>query len=456
MQESHRPSRPLSHQAGPDAASDHPRPVDQITAQGVRSERQIARILTLTAALLLIVLGLLPTAWQRDWTSVAKLAVVGAIALWIANSRFETLKLLGVTIVVVFIANHVLSPFIFTHLRDRMLLTLPPHFDWHFRVVGDVMPGFEGVQHVTTDGKGFRTTPRVDYHRKPAGTSRVFAIGASTTEELYLDDRKTWTHLLQGGLATAMGTRVEVVNTGVSGLRSPHHLVTLNHISRYQPDLVLILMGVNDWNHQILEVMDESRRGLGSWWKAMNYHDTALAFVWRKSREAAGRASTPPASASARAAVDDFAGDRYSKQNDSLNRPQRAFPGEIKVSPDYVATTQQLVADCRQLKLRCIFLTQPTAYDAAIEPALKQRLWMTPPNATFTLSLTEVAQFARVYNQALLEVVRSQGGEACDVASILPPTTQYFFDDCHYNENGARAMARAIQACIVAAPKSAN
>ncbi len=209
-----------------------------------------------------------------------------------ANSRIEILKQLGVTIVFVFIANQALSPFIFTHLREKMLLTLPPNIDWHLRVVGDVMPGFDGVQHVTTDGKGFRTTPAIDYQQKPAGTSRVFAIGASTTEELYLDDRKTWTHLLQDGLATAMGTRVEVVNTGVSGLRSPHHLVTLNHIARYQPDLVLILMGVNDWNHQILEVMDESRRGPSSWWKAMNYHDTALAFVWRKIREAASRAST--------------------------------------------------------------------------------------------------------------------------------------------------------------------
>ena len=153
------------------------------------------------------------------------------------------------------------------------------------------------------------------------------------TEELYLDDHKTWTHLLQEGLAAAMGTRVEVVNTGLSGLRSPHHLVTLNHISRYQPDLVLILMGVNDWNHQILEAMDENRHGPISWWKAMNYHDTALGFIWRKIREAVSRASTPSESTPASAGVENFNGDRYAKQNDSLSRPQRAFLGEIKGPP---------------------------------------------------------------------------------------------------------------------------
>ena len=81
---------------------------------------------------------------------------------------------------------------------------------------------------------------------------------------------------------------------------------------------------------------------------------------------------------------------------------------------------------------------------------------MTPPNATFTLPLAEMVQFAYVYNRALVDVVRSQGGEACDIAPILPPTTQYFFDDCHYNENGARAIARAIQACIAATPQPAK
>jgi hypothetical protein len=79
---------------------------------------------------------------------------------------------------------------------------------------------------------------------------------------------------------------------------------------------------------------------------------------------------------------------------------------------------------------------------------------MTPPGVDFTLSLIEMEQFARVYNRSLLETVRSLGGEACDIAPALAPTTRYFYDDCHYNENGARAMAKAIQACIAALPKA--
>jgi lysophospholipase L1-like esterase len=418
------------------------------------SERAIARALTISGAVLLVVLGLAPTAWQHEWAWVARFAIFGAVGLWLANSRFEILRLLGVTIVLLFIANQALSPFLMAQLQDREYVTLGANIDRRIRLLGDVMPGIEGVQHVTTDAKGFRTTLPIDYRQKPAGTVRVFAIGASTTEQIYLDDRKTWTHLLQQDLAAALGARVEVVNTGVSGLRSPHHLATLNHIVPYQPDLVLILMGANDWNHQILEAMDTTRHGPASWWRAMNYPDTALVFASRQIRAAIRRANAAPAVEPAKETVELFDGAYYSRQNDSLSRPRRAYPDEIRVSPDYVAATRDLVAACNKSRLRCIFLTQPTAYDARIEPALQQRLWMTPPGVNFTLSLAEMAQFALAYNRALLDAVRAQGGEACDIVPALPPTTQYFYDDCHYNENGARAMAKAIQACIVAAPKS--
>ncbi len=418
------------------------------------SERSIARALTLIGALLLLALGVLPTAWQHEWTWAARLAIFGAFGLWMSSWRFEPLRLLGVTLVLVLIANQALSPFLMPLLQEMEPRALRPNIDRRIRLLGDVVPGITGIQHVTTDAKGYRVTLPIDYGKKPDSTLRVFAIGASTTEQILLDDRKTWAHLLQEDLAASLRTRVEVVNTGVSGLRSPHHLATLIHIASYQPDLVLILMGVNDWNHQILESMDDSRRWPVRWWRAMNYQDTAIVLLSRKIRDAARGADSAAKSETASLRVQDDDGSYFSKQNDSLSRPLRKFPGEIRVDADYAVTLERLVDSCSRLKLRCIFLTQPTAYSPEIEPAVKRRLWMTPPSVNFTLSLAEMAQFAQVYNRHLLDAVRSRGGEACDVAPALKPTTQYFYDDCHYNENGAITMAKAIQACIAAAPRS--
>ena len=186
--------------------------------------------------------GLLPTLWQHQWAWVARLAVFSFVGLWLANSRWDALKMIGVGTVMLLLANQLLSPFVMDWLRDTQFITLGPRINRQIRIVGDVMPGFQGMQHITTDDKGFRTTLPIDYEHKPTATFRVLAIGGSTTEQIYLDDRKTWTHLLQEGLGESLKKRVEVINTGVSGLRAVHHLATLQQSLRYQPDLVVIFM----------------------------------------------------------------------------------------------------------------------------------------------------------------------------------------------------------------------
>ena len=69
------------------------------------------------------------------------------------------------------------------------------------------IPGISGLQTITTDHMGFRVTKSIDYAHKKGW--RLFAIGASTTEEIYLDDHKTWTHLLQEKLEQARGARLK-------------------------------------------------------------------------------------------------------------------------------------------------------------------------------------------------------------------------------------------------------
>lgn len=60
--------------------------------------------------------------------------------------------------------------------------------------------GIEGKQLLITDEHGYRTTKKVDYGKKQAENIRIFAIGASTTAQAFIDNRKTWTGLLQDKL----------------------------------------------------------------------------------------------------------------------------------------------------------------------------------------------------------------------------------------------------------------
>src|SRR5438309_43344 len=66
-------------------------------------------------------------------------------------------------------------------------VTLPPQMHSTVDVRAD-LPGVPpGVRHITTDERGFRVNPRVDYRAK--GGLRIFAIGGSTTEDVFLDDK---------------------------------------------------------------------------------------------------------------------------------------------------------------------------------------------------------------------------------------------------------------------------
>jgi hypothetical protein len=37
----------------------------------------------------------------------------------------------------------------------------------------------------------------------------------------------------------------------------------------------------------------------------------------------------------------------------------------------------------------------------------------------------------------------------CPLARSIPPTTEYFYDDCHFNENGARKVASLLADCLL-------
>ena len=101
------------------------------------------------------------------------------------------------------------------------------------------MPNFEGINTISTDEKGFRSLSEIDYSNDT--TFRIFAIGGSTTEEIFVDDKETWTSLLEIGLTSSQNKTIEVVNTGVSGLRAQHHLAMMLETEKYHPDAYIFL-----------------------------------------------------------------------------------------------------------------------------------------------------------------------------------------------------------------------
>ncbi len=302
------------------------------------------------------------------------------------------------------------------------LITLPPNFNRF---------------GVTTDSMGFRTLPQVAYSTKRG--LRVFAIGGSTTEEIQRADDETWPRLLQEKLTRELKVPVEVVNTGVSGLRSPHHLATLKRVRNLEPDMIIVLLGINDWNAHVREHFSKWHRPerfsssvRSGWRERLLARNTLIGRALLRLNHAAAFGVRPPKII------------RVADRRKSLELPlKREFKPEA-VSPEFDCYLRRIGELAQAEGLPCLFLTQPTAYRLDAPEELKRTFWMTPPGQDYTLGLDSMVHLANLYNAHLERVCRENGWLCQDLAAELPATAEVCRDDCHFTAEGSRLTAASI------------
>ncbi len=316
--------------------------------------------------------------------------------------------------------------------------TLPANMDLTIEVSSKNVPGVEGPQRITTDGKGFRTGNRVIQYQDET-PYRIFAIGASTTEQAYLDDSQTWTRLLEGRLNAAVSRPVEVINTGVAGLRLVHHLATQDRIEDMNPDLVVFLVGINDWNRQIKAHFDRDeryRKPLSDWLRSRFQRSTAFTF-YQIYIDLPQRTTLVVRDA------------HFTAMTDRKSRPHVVQYSPQAVSEDFAQGMASLVERCRAGSYRCMLLTQPNAYYIGAPSSVTQYFRLTPPGRSYTLDLESLVHVADLYNDFVRDLAAKDAVLMCDLDAVVPKGTEAFYDEAHFNTNGARIVAQALTRCIV-------
>lgn len=339
------------------------------------------------------------------------------------------------------------SPFII----ERDFVALAPNV----REVVDVkdgIPGIQGVQVITTDWRGFRTTKNIDYGSRNGDGLRIFAIGASTTAQVRIDDLQTWTNLLQTSLERDSGKNVEVINTGVAGTRAAQHLATLRSIAPLHPDVAIFLVGINDWNiHIIRHFSYRPGEGITLAQRIADFrHRLQLSGTPLGNAINRSYGMLMASAGTKRQSVRDEYGDYYAPQRGSLGRRDvRSFRPQT-VLEDYAATMEEISAACKRHKIKCVFATQPTGYQESAPEEFKKGFWMTPPNQDYTLDFQSMIHMASLYNAFLKSFAERHGHYLCDAAAKFMPTFQSFYDDCHFNTAGAAKMALVVKECLAA------
>lgn len=121
-------------------------------------------------------------------------------------------------------------------------------------------PNFVDTRGIEHNSVGFRRSSEISVE-KPAGTYRIFLMGASTAYGLgglwphiqrdfaVIKNTETIDAYLEEILSRSMpGMNVEVINAAITSTWTHHHLIYLNQtILRYDPDMILFLDGFNDF-----------------------------------------------------------------------------------------------------------------------------------------------------------------------------------------------------------------
>jgi lysophospholipase L1-like esterase len=310
-------------------------------------------------------------------------------------------------------------------------VTNSPSLDLVLQPDPQLMPNMVSPARFTTDEKGFRVSHPIDYGKKPEGVFRVFLIGGSTTENLYIDDSRTFGALLERRLNEALrpaGRTAEVINAGRGGTGSADHFYLAWEVVSYEPDVIVYLLGVNDMVPYLRSgfhpVASRMKARLRSWLFASQLGRRA--YVLFRLGSASGRVTRDPTGAFL-----------VASRAEHQRAPLKVMPDTARIVPDaYRQNIRLLLGLQRRYGRPAIFMTQPSLWQADMPPELERLVAATPgAGASFRYATGDLAALMDAYNDVLrTEVAGEPLAHLVDLARLLPKDDTAFFDEVHFTD----------------------
>lgn len=124
-----------------------------------------------------------------------------------------------------------------------------------------------------------------------------------------------------------------------------------------------------------------------------------------------------------------------------LRRPAVKIDAVPELEPGLQAFERRLdaiVALCSERGVRVVIATQAVLWRHGLEPAAEKLLWTADRSAYYTAAALRDAMDA--FNARSSLVARKRGVELVDLAPVSGDI-RWFYDDCHFTEEGARRVA---------------
>jgi lysophospholipase L1-like esterase len=334
-------------------------------------------------------------------------------------------------------------------LLARALFEAPPEPYAHHPLVGlSWSPGF-AVDRMTIDrpprpfrleidplgfrGKAMRTP------EKQAGVYRIFFLGASTTENAFLDEERTFPGRVQTALdrKAQPGQRIEVANAGVAGTNTSYTVSLLAHrVLPLRPDLVVLMAGHADLSFHL------SRD-----WNGLTPPSPAPPPRFKDWLVGASRL----------VAVVDHAQRQnhdktrwYDRRRTERNRVPFTKPDfdVLRGLPDYERQLRRVAWLCHDQGVTCAFVTQPSLYKDVMSKEEDAALHMGSIGEGQNYDTPTLKQALDAYNEATRRVAQASDCLLIDAAREVPANLDNFVDDVHLTAQGNEAIAAAVLRAI--------
>lgn len=271
----------------------------------------------------------------------------------------------------------------------------------------------------------------------------LVTVGGSTTANYYLDDGRTWSHVLQETLRE-IRPQTWVGNGGIPMHSSEHHDFFLREVvARIRPDVVIFLTGANDIGQFLrgevaLHEEPLPERGLR---ETMFRGSRLLQTLYKAKKVYIDRAPVISETVDPEFVLLPIPG------------PERQLPSDLReILPDpeaYARRITTLINTCRQMEVIPVFLTQPllfedTPYWRGIQGG---SYWHGGPDSLFSAAAHWV--MLDFLNGELLRVCRDEGVACFDLASVIPHDMTMFYDSMHLTEAGAELVGKSVAGYII-------
>ncbi len=346
--------------------------------------------------------------------------------------------------------------------QNDNLYVWQPNLHHTFRPDSSIFCGVGGEKNFSINSQGFRGE---EFENNSNG--KYLCLGGSTTECLYLDDKETWFHQLsiisRSEHRDETNHQLSIGSIGKSGCTTRENFIQLKY---FVPQLgkingVILMVGLNDlmkrlsqdWlfdgnfkftpelENKFVNEIFLSTKNETVWWRRLQLFQLVQKFLHRTEKVEWEN-------------VQDDKGEIYKTWREHRQHASLiidSLPDLTSALNEYERNLQLIYDETQKQKIKLVLINQATSYKDSMNELENNLLWMggigefqQEKNHAY-YSTGALNQAMGMYNERMKNFCATHPQiKFIDLASQLPKDTSVFYDDCHFNESGARKVAKII------------